>query len=116
MAMDAGLWSPRRPHADSRLRADPRARKRERRTDSVPKTYLVAWPTVPRRGAKRAGLFQVCPRCPAGSTLGLPSRVETFLPFQGDTFLFQTHVNPLCSRNFRPETAPIFWAILKHRK
>src|SRR2546430_13373091 len=22
MAMDAGLWSPRRPHADSRLRAD----------------------------------------------------------------------------------------------
>ena len=87
MAMDAGL--PRRPHADSRLRADPRARKRERRTDSVPKTYLVAWPTVPPRGAKRAGLFQVCPRCPAGSTLGLPSRVDFFL-FLGSKFCFKT--------------------------
>jgi hypothetical protein len=26
MAMDAGLWLPRRPHADSRLRADARDR------------------------------------------------------------------------------------------
>ena len=30
MAMDAGLWSPRRPHADSRLRADARGRDGDR--------------------------------------------------------------------------------------
>src|SRR5262249_15167232 len=28
--MDAGLWSPRRPHADSRLRADARGRDGDR--------------------------------------------------------------------------------------
>ena len=30
MAMDAGLWSPRRPHADSRLRAAARGRDGDR--------------------------------------------------------------------------------------
>jgi hypothetical protein len=30
MAMDAGLWSPRRPHADPRLRADARGRDGDR--------------------------------------------------------------------------------------
>ena len=30
MAVDAGLWSPRRPHADSRLRADARGRDADR--------------------------------------------------------------------------------------
>ena len=61
MAMDAALWSPRRPHADSRLRADARGRDggvrqvtAARVVQLKPKTEVEATSILPSLNGKTA--------------------------------------------------------------